>query len=400
MHTKKFISVLMALVMVFSVFAISANAWTGTDSNQTIKIVTTADKTTVQPGDTVTFTIKLYLSDASAFENAFGNTAISWMYNTAQITPTAQEYGPTFADWSNARPVGKIVAASPLNLVKKTSTAEEQARIDANGYDSICKLNTMKDSSTTYGAQGYWSITDGEVAHTLTCTISDSVTPGTKINFDMVSGLLAKNHTAFQFADTANNNKMAYKYGAAYYDTTEGSVELTVASEAPAGPAVTKTSGQVKMTPTSATTVADAFSFRVVSSISDADWTTYFANTGVADATTNAITKAGFVAYKGTSGFDMAAAQALAKSGAAQSGDYSNATTDYIQKTSGAAASFGARIEFTSQPYDVTYVAYVEYLDSTGATQYAFYEAAGTALLQTNYTTIVNNYLAAFPYAG
>lgn len=397
MHMKKFISVLMALVMVFSVFAISANAWTGQDSNQSIKIVTTADKTTVKPGDTVTFTIKLYMSDASAFENAFGNTAISWMYNTAQITPTAQKYGTTFADWSSDRPVGKIVSANPLNLVKTSSTADEQARIEANGYDAICKLNTMKDTSTTFGSQGYWSITDDEVAHTLTCTIADNVTPGTKINFDMVSGLLAKNHIAFQFADTANNNKMAYKYGATYYDTTEGSVELTVASEAPAGPALAHQGRQVKMAVENGAVVSGTEQLRVVSAITPDDWKTYFANTTTTGATTNAIQEVGIVAFKGTAAaFDADTAKAVAQGTAAEG--YSANSTDYIQNdTAGKTGMylFGARIEYQSAVFDTTYLAYVKYLNADGQVAYAFYDTATIYSLNfaQDYTTITNGYI-------
>lgn len=398
MHMKKVISVLMALIMVFSVFAISVNAWTGADTNQSIKIVTTADKTTVSPGDTVTFTIKLYYSDNSAFENALANTAISWMYNTSQITPTALTYGSELGNFSLVRPIGKIVAANPLSQVKTASTEAEQARYDANGYNAICKLQGMKDASTTNGAQGYWSIVDGEVVHTLTCTISDSVAPGTEINFDMISGLLAKNHTAFQFVDTANGNKATYKYGATYYDTTEGSVKLTVAA---AGPAVAKSKAQVKMTPNSATTVEDAFSFRVTSVITDADWDTYFANSANPGATNNAIKRVGFVAYKGTAGFNLDTAKAVAQGSSAVG--YDVATTDYIQKANDTSdAFFGCRLDITSAATrsDVTYVAFVQYLNASGETAYAFYDAEKQALLNTNYDTIVSTYLEAHPYAG
>lgn len=67
-----------------------------------------------------------------------------------------------------------------------------------------------------------------------------------------------------------------------------------------AGPVVAKSKAEVKMTPNSPTTVEDAFQFRVTSVITDADWDTYFANTEAGG--NNAITKLGFVAYKGTAG--------------------------------------------------------------------------------------------------
>ena len=168
-----------------------------------------------------------------------------------------------------------------------------------------------------------------------------------------------------------------------------------------AGPAVAKSKAQVKMTPNSATTVEDAFSFRVTSVITDADWDTYFANSADASATTNAIKSVGFVAYKGTTGFNLDTAKAVAQ-GTPAAG-YEVATTDYIQKVDDASdAYFGCRLDITSAATrsDVTYVAFVQYVDGTGAPAYAFYEAEQTALLNTNYGTIVSNYLAAYPFAG
>lgn len=398
--TKKFISVLLALAMVFSVFAISATAWTG-DGTQELKFDVVADKTTVNPGDTVSVECKLNLAEGGTWANTFGGFAISWMYNDAVLTPTTLVYGDIVSNFSQQRPIGKIVVATALNQVKSTSTAEEQAAWDANGYNAICKIQAVKDAATEYGSQGYWEAVDGMTLFTVTFTVNDSVAPGTAVNFDMISGLFNKNHIYLQAIDTTNRNKGTNKYGAQYYDASTASLALTVAGgETPATPVLTKTSAQVKMTPNSATTVEDAFQFRVVSKISDADWNTYFANTGVADATTNAITSVGFVAYKGTEGFSLDTAKAVAAGTAADG--YSVATTDYIQHTDGADAQFGCRLEITSAETrsDVTYVAFAQYVDASGAAQVVFYDAAYEALLATNYTGIVASYLAAFPFAG
>ena len=166
-----------------------------------------------------------------------------------------------------------------------------------------------------------------------------------------------------------------------------------------AGPVVAKSKAEVKMTPNSPTTVEDAFQFRVTSVITDADWDTYFANTAAGG--NNAITKLGFVAYKGTAGFDLETAKSVAKGGSAAG--YDAAETTYVQKADDSSdAYFGAIIQITSAETrsDATYIAYVEYTDAEGATQYAFYDAAQTALLDTNYQTIVESYLAAYPFAG
>lgn len=166
-----------------------------------------------------------------------------------------------------------------------------------------------------------------------------------------------------------------------------------------AGPVVAKSKAEVKMTPNSPTTVEDAFQFRVTSKITDADWDKYFSNTAAGG--NSAITKLGFVAYKGTDGFDMETAKSVAKGGSAAG--YEAAETTYVQKESDTSdAYFGAIIKITSAETrsDATYIAYVKYTDAEGATQYAFYDAAQTALLDTNYQNIVDSYLDAYPFAG
>lgn len=386
--TKKVLALVMAIVMLASVFAFSASALTYTPSLTTGEVGLTikADKTTVNPGDTVTFSI--YVDKGT--KSDFGPWMTTIIYNGTQIAPISTT-NTEFREYVNEC-AGFMKQNSTVNFKYPIAQLTALTTDEKAYYTNAILMNGTVDTGLSDGKAGNgWTPADAETAQCVfKMKIADDVAAGTEI---WVGNHEATYTKGVSYMGPAGGSRFANTV----YNLSNTMVKLTVAT---AGPVVTKTSGQVKMTPTSATTVADAFSFRVVSSISDADWTAYFANTGVTGATTNAITKAGFVAYKGTNGFDMDAAQALAKSGAAQSGAYSNATTDYIQKTSGAAASFGARIEFTSQPYDVTYVAYVEYLDSTGATQYAFYEAAGTALLQTNYPTIVSNYLAAFPYGG
>ena len=181
--------------------------------------------------------------------------------------------------------------------------------------------------------------------------------------------------------------------GKQYFSATATALEQ-------AGPVVAKSVSQVKMTVTSETTVAEDFMFRVISTITDADWDAYFANTA-AGGGTNAIQRLGFVAYKGTEGFSMETAQAVAQGTAAEG--YEVAWTNYIQKTSDTAdAYFGARLEITSEATrsDLTYVGVVEYLNADGRTAYAFYDAAEQALLHTNYDAIAEDYLAAYPYAG
>lgn len=397
--TKKVISIVLALVLMISTCAFSAFAWTGTDQ-QEIRLEAVADKTTVQPGDTIKLSVKLYKNDAGTWQNALAGFNISWFYNSSLITPESVEYGDIVKDFTQIRPVGKIVAATAIKQAKEASTSDEQAIYEANGYNTICKIQALKDANTTFGSQGYWESVDGMTFFTITLKVSDTAAAGSTIGFDMFSGLFAKNHTYLQSVDTSNK-KATNKYGAAYYDSSDASVTLTVGTPAPAGPAVTKAKSQVKMTATSATTVADEFSFRVISKISDSDWDTYFKNTGVAGATTDYITAVGMVAYKGAAAFDADTAKKVVAGTPAA--DYSAASTDYISKVSDTAdAEFGAIIKanHSTLKNDVTYMGFVQYVDASGNAQTIFYETAGTAALSTSYDTIVNAYLTQYPFAA
>lgn len=397
--TKKVISVVLALVLMISTCAFSAFAWTGT-GQQEIKLEAVADKTTVQPGDTIKLSVKLYKNDAGTWENALAGFNISWFYNSSLITPVSVEYGDIVKEFTQIRPVGRIVAANAIKQAKEASTSSEQAIYEANGYNTICKIQALKDASTTFGSQGYWESVDGMTLFTITLKVSDTAAAGSTIGFDMFSGLFAKNHTYLQSVDKSNK-KATNKYGAAYYDSSDASVTFTVGTPAPAGPVVAKAKSQVKMTATSATTVADEFSFRVISKISDSDWDTYFKNTGVAGAKTDYITAVGMVAYKGAAAFDADTAKKVVAGTPAA--DYSAATTDYISKVSDTAdAEFGAIIKanHSTLKNDVTYMGFVQYVDASGNAQTIFYETAGTAALSTDYDNIVSKYLKAFPFAG
>lgn len=153
-----------------------------------------------------------------------------------------------------------------------------------------------------------------------------------------------------------------------------------------AGPAVTKTQAEVKMTLNEEKTAVDyaaaPFQFRVISSISEDDWNTYFNGDG------SNINSVGFVAYKGDGAFDMETAKSVAMGGSAA--DYQAAKTDYIQKEDGQPANFGARIDFTARENvkDVTYIAFVQY----DTDQYAFYDTSFDADLNSNYDDIVSQY--------
>lgn len=385
--SKKVLSVVMAVIMLLSCCALAASAYTYAPTQTTGEVVisATADKTTVNPGDEVTITMSINRGSKGEL-GAFGNTIV---YNGDQLTPVGTT-PQTFRTWEGdcAASFANPNASGNMNYAVATQL---QAQMTEEELAYFTKGIMILGSATSSALR--WNPTDTEAYMSFKMTVSNDVQPGDEIWVGTPQAAFVKGVSYFAEGTKRMTNDV--------YDLTNSMVKLTVAGgETPAAPVLTKTSAQVKMTPNSATTVEDAFQFRVVSKISDADWNTYFANTGVADATTNAITSVGFVAYKGTEGFSLDTAKAVAAGTAADG--YSVATTDYIQHTDGADAQFGCRLEITSAETrsDVTYVAFAQYVDASGAAQVVFYDAAYEALLATNYTGIVASYLAAFPFAG
>lgn len=404
--TKRFFALLMSVVMFVAAFSMVATAYdyTPTLTSGDVKVILKADKTTVNPGDEVQF--DMYI-DTSLSDFGTGQFVVS--FNSKQAAPGAttvadfRTFNNELAYWYDPASGGNLNLPGTTALA--TATATDGTKIDASAEDKAyfdkavmigTKANTGNGVTATEG--NGWTPADAQTSLlSFKMKIADTVTAGEKILIGYHSqSWTGKTPKAFIAYSKTGNPKIPYTT----FDLSEAMVELTVAGGSVATPVLTKAKSQVKMTATSATTVADAFQFRVISKISDADWNTYFANTGKDGATANAITNVGFVAYKGTAGFDLDTAKA-AVTGTAAAG-YEVATTDYIQHVDGSDAQFGCLLKITSAETrsDVTYVAFAQYLDADGAAQVVFYDSAFEALLATNYTGIVEQYLAAFPFAG
>ena len=381
--SRKILSVVLAVIMLATCFSMMASAYTYVPSltSGDIKFITEADKTTVEPGDVVTFSLKI---DTARLPLAGFNAVV--VFNGDQLSPV----GSTVTEWrtwqgdcaaSFANPNASGNMNFPVAQLANYFTEEEKAY-----FTKACMMAGTALSSTYR-----WNPESRETYATFQMTVSENVQPGEEIWIGT--------HDATYLRGAAAINVDTQRQPTSAYDLTESMVKLTVAS-AEEGPVVAKSRSQVKMTATSDTTVADAFTFRVISTITDADWDAYFANTA-AGGDTSAIQRLGFVAYKGTAGFDMETAQAVAQ-GTATEG-YDVAWTDYVQKADDSSdAYFGARLEITSAETrsDVTYVGVVEYLDAEGQTAYAFYDAAEKALLNSDYDNIVANYLTRYPYGA
>lgn len=413
---KKISAVLLALVLCFSVVVLPVYAaGFGSDyklaDGKRLAYKVELDKEYYSAGDTVTVNVYLNVDSNTQIHTgamAFGVSSAVFDKTTnaaatVKATATANDtYNSFYNDVASLNWAWQKEAI--VTRISNANTAEENA-----AYDQYLKVVFTRNLSgshanankNTAGLPGNDVNADKEPFFSFKLKVRDDVADGTPVRVAITSGTITSipAQTAYKaFLDGSTKNVSPPTTA---YDVSAAVATATVGTSAPAGPVVAKAKSQVKMTATSATTVADEFSFRVISKISDSDWDTYFKNTGVAGATTDYITAVGMVAYKGAAAFDAETAKNVVAGTPAT--DYSAAKTDYISKANDTAdAEFGAIIKakHSTLTNDVTYMGFVQYVDASGNAQTIFYETAGTAALSTNYNTIVNNYLAAYPFAA
>lgn len=388
--SKKVLGAILALVMLVNVFAMFSYA---AAPDSAVDLYLTPDKDSYSAGETVTFTVSVKVEPVVGDVRIGGRYPIA--YDSSVITPPSTEKdGP-------AKNFGVVYMQEGYDDANSTINNTEDAiyggvEIDkTHNWNSVMTLGINDDGATGFSATTKIDLFSFQMK--LTDTVADG---------DYVVGFNVGSYKMFDayLNDQANGGIYGYDDDYGYgTNVNYGFVNATihVGAPAPAGPVVAKAKSQVKMTATSATTVADEFSFRVISKISDSDWDTYFKNTGVAGATTDYITAVGMVAYKGAAAFDAETAKKVVAGTPAE--DYAAATTDYISKANDTAdAEFGAIIKanHSTLTNDVTYMGFVQYVDASGVAQTIFYETAGTAALSTNYDAIVNAYLAVYPFAA
>lgn len=396
MNFKRFLSVALVVVMLVSTVAFSANAL---ESGKRFGFVVTADKTVAEivPGAEVTVYIAYEMED---FSQLMSDMRLALLYDDTVYTPdlTSREFINDAAGYFKAAIVPTTNATFATTTMASSSwTAAEQAL-----YNNCMMLQCGADAGLGVTSKMGYSVTeDGSTGVSL---------PEISVKFTVTgdAAAIAAGNINIALCDTCNKSSQYIKetngtstptfLGGTDVDATKGNILANM----PVGPAVNKYKAQLKMTVTSATTVADDFQFRVTSVITDADWDGYFANSADSSATTDAIQSMGIVAYKGSGTFDEATAKALVTDGTAAT-DYATASTTYVQKASDDAdAYFGAIIKakHSTMTNDVTYMGFVKYLDSTGAEQVVFYETAQTAAIASNYDTYVSQYIAANPYSA
>jgi len=230
---KKVLSVLLAVVMAFSVFSVAASAVTtgGTDSLATLTLGT--DKLTVDPGDEIVVTAYLTTNFYAA------SYTIPWFYSKNIFTPVSAEYaeGSPFADYAKLQ----YNANLNTNLVKnqfgtKTLAWTANPVLAANG---LTAADITKDNFQNYFYYATSTITpnsqigpqaaifDNNAIVNYTFKVADDAAPGTVgvIWFDQCYGW-SKTNTGGIF-------KIAcYKDGAGQVGTTTTACYTDVSTDA------------------------------------------------------------------------------------------------------------------------------------------------------------------------
>lgn len=366
---RKVLSVIMAVVMMISCFALMASAYTYSPSLTAgeIKIIADADKTTVSPGDVVKITMKV---DPGSVTNmsAFGNLIV---YNGDQLTPVGSKItefrtweGDCAASFANPNASGNMNFAVATQL-KSQMTSEE--------LTYFTKGIMVLGSSTSSALR--WNPVAGEAYMSFKMTVSDSVKPGDEIWVGAHDAGFVKGVSNYAVDGKRQPNTV--------FNLTNSMVKLTVAGAEPSY-AVAKYKTQVKFTGDKTTAPDDLFQFRLTSVITAADFAAMNSNG-------NTIKSVGFIAAN-TGAADADAAKAAVEKGTALPSAWKAASTDYVSQANASSdAYFGAivkNISHASQATDIDCIAYVCYNDGT-ADHYVWYSAAVTAKVASGYDAAV-----------
>ena len=375
--SKKILGVVLALVMLVNVFAIFSFA---AAPDSAIDLTITADKASYSAGDVVTFTVHEKVESAVGEMRIGGRYAIG--YNKAGIEPLSDDGMDITKHNVTCFVDGSDLPNSTVSFTED-NTSMGDAIDEGHGWDSVVVYGVNDDGLTGFDATAGVDLFSFQMKIPETAPDGDYVVGfnvGSYINYnaysnDQAMGCVAGYDDDYGYGTTAN------------YGFTNVTIHVGSAAAAP----VLSTAGrQVKMDVVDGKVVKGIEQLRVVSSISKEDWNNYFANTTNEAESTNKLVEVGIVATQGA--FDMTAAQDAAKLGKGVHGDYTVATTTYIQNT-GSDYRFGARIEYKTDVFDTTYVAFAKYLNAEGAVAYVFYDASYALAFATNYGKITTDYI-------
>ena len=392
---KKSLAALLAVVMLISVFAFGASA--GVDPIDASASQNIAMKLEVTPGETVTVNVYVTAKDAEA-RIAGGMFLIFWNSDIYTYVEGSRTWGVDSVDPKSLYTVSGTQAAYTNTVAKMT---EEEL---AYGWNTAGNFQVKNVAGTTNTNASLIQANAATPFISIQLKVSDTVEPGTKAPIGIPTTAIAplnttrQNYTYIQ-TYTAANKTITQNKAKNLYVLDTIAADLAVAGGEVAAPVLTKGRAQYKMeTLVPGVSVADNFQYRVLSTISKADWEAHFGNTAVEGATTKALTEVGFIAAD-TATFDLNTAKTAVI--ANTTGDYTTglpagykaATTNHIYRTDGD-ATFACRVDTSKDTCaDLTYIAFAKYLDADGQPQVIFYDEAATVLLKSSYDELVNRWL-------
>lgn len=308
--TKKVIALVMAVVMLTSVFAVSTSALSYSPTNTTgdIAIIVKADKTEVAPGDVVTFSICIDPGSYGDF-GAWYNTII---WNSSLIAPTAttntafRTYVNEAATWINQAatanfnyPIAQLTAL----------TTEEKAY-----YDKAVLLAGTVDSSMAANSVGSgWTPASADNAQmTFTMQVAADAAAGSEI-------WVGVHQAGFTKGVSYISKCGGSRFAVTNYNLTNSMVKLTVGSDEPSL-TVENNKNQIRYGKNSRGEYAGQVDIRNVAKI---------AATEFEAIDVSRITEAGFVYAPSTTTFSAETAQAVAK-GTTTADGYAKATVGTI----------------------------------------------------------------------
>lgn len=381
--SKKILGVVLALVMLVNVFAMFSFA---AAPDSAIDLTITPDKASYSAGDIVTFTVSEKVESVVGEMRIGGNYAIGFNSNVIEmLKPESQD----LADYSFTALQAGYDAQISTVLLHEDNIAGGDTLDSGHDWNKVTVLSVGDDLLTGFDA------TAGVDLFTFQMKISDTAADGDYVvgfnigSYINLNGCVNDQTCGGVYGYDEESAGMDYGYGTTVnYGFTNATIHI---GSAAAAPVLSAAGRQVKMDVVNNAVVEHTEQLRVVSSISNDDWNTYFANTTDEAATTNKLVEVGIVATQGA--FNMGDAQDAAKLGKGAHGDYTVATTTYIQNT-GSDYRFGARIEYQTNVFNTTYVAFAKYLNAEGAEAYVFYDASYALAFATDYSTITADYIA------
>ena len=201
--SKKILSLALAVIMLFSVCAVAANA--AVADGATVGIRVESDAKVGDPKDTVV-TVSVYydLPDGADLQMVASNTAIAWNSAKYKLNSSstsnakdAREWGDAYADYFKSTAAVTCSASVSGKIVALFNDADT-----AKGWDAACQVQQTYNTDNASSTEGF-PIHSGEVVFKLSFVALDTITAADVIG--VVQGAYGENY--FTVKEWTGNNQ-------------------------------------------------------------------------------------------------------------------------------------------------------------------------------------------------